>query len=139
MRIWRLADGLKVGALRGHEGWVQTVAVTPDGQHVVSGSLDRTVRLWAGDGVDPYAGHAVRAEDDERADSATDPAEPPAARDDEPPAAGDDEMVAEAGAVAETADDAPLQNGSCESSHDADAESALGLPQLLGRRARAAT
>ncbi|MEM7042840.1 MAG: hypothetical protein AAF543_08520, partial [Pseudomonadota bacterium] len=32
--------------LRGHEGGVLAVAVTPDGQQVVSGSLDNTVRVF---------------------------------------------------------------------------------------------
>lgn len=33
-------------ALTGHWGSVNSVAVTPDGQYVVSGSEDRTIRLW---------------------------------------------------------------------------------------------
>ena len=32
--------------LRGHEDVVGCVAVTPDGRRIVSGSGDRTVRLW---------------------------------------------------------------------------------------------
>jgi hypothetical protein len=37
--------------LRGHEWIVRSVAVTPDGQHIVSGSWDKTVRVWeASDG-----------------------------------------------------------------------------------------
>jgi serine/threonine protein kinase len=35
-----------VRQMTGHEAWVSSVAVTPDGQYVVSGSGDRTVRLW---------------------------------------------------------------------------------------------
>ena len=33
-------------SLEGHRGWVQAVAVTPDGAQIVSGGLDGTVRVW---------------------------------------------------------------------------------------------
>jgi len=33
-------------ALRGHTGNVWTVAISPDGSQVVSGSTDRTIRIW---------------------------------------------------------------------------------------------
>ncbi len=32
--------------LEGHTGWVSAVAVTPDGQHIISGSGDHTMRVW---------------------------------------------------------------------------------------------
>ena len=32
--------------LTGHSDWVRSVAYSPDGKHVVSGSDDRTVKVW---------------------------------------------------------------------------------------------
>ena len=32
--------------LRGHSGYVFSVAYSPDGKHIVSGSEDSTVKVW---------------------------------------------------------------------------------------------
>jgi WD domain, G-beta repeat. len=32
--------------LQGHLNWVQTVAVTKDNKYIVSGSYDKTIRIW---------------------------------------------------------------------------------------------
>ena len=37
---------LEVNLLQGHEGPVMSVAFSPNGQHIISGSHDNTVRLW---------------------------------------------------------------------------------------------
>jgi WD40 repeat protein len=38
--------------LQGHTGWVKSVAFSPDGKHVVSGSNDKTIQIWeAGTGA----------------------------------------------------------------------------------------
>ena len=40
-------DGTLVHTFKGHTGYVWAVAVTPDGQHVISGSGDRLVKVWS--------------------------------------------------------------------------------------------
>ena len=41
--------------LTGHSGSVWSVAYSPDGKHIVSGSWDRTVKIW-----DAQSGEEVR-------------------------------------------------------------------------------
>ena len=41
---WRVAKRLRT--LEGHTGWVNAVAITPDGRRAVSASRDQTLRLW---------------------------------------------------------------------------------------------
>ncbi len=52
-----------VRALTGHEGVVTTVAVSPDGRLLASGSTDKTIKLWSletGDLLHTFGGRSLR-------------------------------------------------------------------------------
>ncbi|MEZ4636816.1 MAG: hypothetical protein R2873_25595 [Caldilineaceae bacterium] len=57
LRAWDLDSGQPIATLTGHEDWVRSVAVTPDGKrgHKVSASDDRTLRAWDLDWSQPIA------------------------------------------------------------------------------------
>jgi WD40 repeat protein len=44
--LWDAHTGELKGTLTGHDNWVLTVAFSPDGSHLASGSADGTVKLW---------------------------------------------------------------------------------------------
>ena len=46
VKLWDVATGKLLASLRGHTGAVYTVAWSPDGKTLASGSDDRTVKLW---------------------------------------------------------------------------------------------
>ena len=50
-RVWlrtgsEAGAGCQVRTLAGHSGWVTSVAMSADGKRVVSGSFDKTVKIW---------------------------------------------------------------------------------------------
>ncbi|MGC2221365.1 MAG: hypothetical protein WA624_02820 [Methylocella sp.] len=45
-RLWDAATGKEIRAFKGHEGKVLSVAFSPDGARVLTGSVDNTARLW---------------------------------------------------------------------------------------------
>ena len=46
IRIWDLETGLVVKELAGHTGSVRSLVFYDDGQHLVSGSHDKTIKIW---------------------------------------------------------------------------------------------
>jgi WD40 repeat protein len=52
----------EVASLPGYTKWVRSVAFSPDGQHIVSGSDDELVKVWSVSAmkeVASLAGHAI--------------------------------------------------------------------------------
>ncbi|KAE9390028.1 WD40 repeat-like protein [Gymnopus androsaceus JB14] len=67
LRLWDSNTGAQIGdPLEGHDDLVYSVAFSPNGARIVSGSDDRTVRIWDTTGIqigDPLVGHddSIRA------------------------------------------------------------------------------
>jgi WD40 repeat protein len=62
VKIWDCATGKELFVLKGHAGGVWSVAFSPDGQRLASGSFDQTVKIWDGaTGKELFAlkGHAL--------------------------------------------------------------------------------
>ena len=46
MKVWDAASGQETLTLKGHTDWVSSVAFSPDGKRLVSGSHDKTLKVW---------------------------------------------------------------------------------------------
>ncbi len=46
MKVWDSHTGKLVRTFRGHTGLVSSIAFSPDGRRLVSGSRDKTVKIW---------------------------------------------------------------------------------------------
>src|SRR5262249_44874811 len=46
VKIWDSHSGALIHSFRGHEGLVSSLAFSPDGHRLVSGSRDKTVKVW---------------------------------------------------------------------------------------------
>lgn len=47
IRIWNTANHQRIGQLTGHSDLVNAIALSPNGQQLVSGSADKTVKVWS--------------------------------------------------------------------------------------------
>jgi WD40 repeat protein len=47
--VWDIRSEQERLLLRGHRQEVASVAVSPDGRHILTGSRDSTIRLWSSD------------------------------------------------------------------------------------------
>jgi WD40 repeat protein len=46
VKVWDVASGKEIHHFQGHTHYVFSVAFSPDGERLASGSWDQTVRLW---------------------------------------------------------------------------------------------
>jgi WD40 repeat protein len=47
VKVWSVSARKEVASLAGHTSYVFSVAYSPDGQHIVSGSDDKLVTVWS--------------------------------------------------------------------------------------------
>jgi len=46
IRIWDIVTGRQIKAFNKGKGWVNAIAISPDGKHVISGDFEDSARMW---------------------------------------------------------------------------------------------
>ena len=46
IKLWEASSGREIKTLTGHKRTVKSVAISPDGRYIASGSMDNTAKLW---------------------------------------------------------------------------------------------
>jgi WD40 repeat protein/tRNA A-37 threonylcarbamoyl transferase component Bud32 len=46
IKLWDAVSGQELGTLKGHTGYIESVAFSPDGNRLASGSMDGTIKIW---------------------------------------------------------------------------------------------
>ncbi|MGK7881377.1 MAG: hypothetical protein AB4060_14965 [Crocosphaera sp.] len=46
VKLWDVQSQTLIDTFKGHQGWVTSIAFSPDNKHIVSGSYDNTIKLW---------------------------------------------------------------------------------------------
>ncbi|WP_322727221.1 hypothetical protein [Nostoc sp. ChiQUE01b] len=46
IKLWHISTGQQLYTLGNHSDWVNSVAFSPDGKTLVSGSRDMTIKVW---------------------------------------------------------------------------------------------
>jgi hypothetical protein len=60
VRIWSVADGTLIRTLQGHKDAIYSIALSPDGKLLATGSYDQKIKLWdvaAGKEIKTLSGH----------------------------------------------------------------------------------
>ena len=46
VKLWEVSSGRLVRSFEGHKSFVHSIAFSPDGKTIASGSYDHTLKLW---------------------------------------------------------------------------------------------
>ncbi|NJO71356.1 MAG: hypothetical protein HC825_06015, partial [Oscillatoriales cyanobacterium RM1_1_9] len=52
-KLWHLPSGKLLKTLKGHSGSIRPLVFSPDGKTLVSGSRDKTIRVWRLSDISP--------------------------------------------------------------------------------------
>lgn len=46
IKVWNLKTGKLIGSMSGHNRWIESLTLSPDGAYLISSSYDDTIRIW---------------------------------------------------------------------------------------------